>query len=733
MRGRKRRALQVKEEEEEEGESAAPSTDEPPPPPKKEAKTTKEVVRTVKTSLSHVLVHTDGTYNLLPPLLLYCNQIRVLATLIAKHHLFTLLQAPPHKITFAPNQNYFSHVFTAAQGVSIRDTARMLAPNSYKASLTASATFVLSLFPTPTYEGPLSRSGQAQIFCWFAKQLSENLSTHLKTHAGDVVQNWFKNNLRAEVSRANPQLEKKELQKAIKARRDAMHLGTQTPNENDDLVLQLLVLERDIEEMMESGTIDAKTQQLIGAFYALQRDVGALEDIHGVSPKLFSVVPEANIAISPITICSRVMLHLCNAINRGKEEKMPKKSKEPKRRGAEVPEPPPIAVDSRPPKRHDEADASNWDALFDMDEVNKLRNAPWTFAGSVMTDGVALWVRFFKDVPKAEFLERGEFLERRVDLGQPGLYSELNTMDEEQLRNANLVGLDPGIAAVVTAVRLADVDHNTLRLKEGCEPLRVSQAQYKEESMLRYKLKKSGVLKCKPNKKRGRKVRGGRAKRWRRRRKKERVRKSYAHKVHLKDSTEILQNAPSPKRVEVAKFVEYLKALASVWEEMWAYHGAVKRRKVNFFVYRRRERFMNRLVRSFKKCFGANPVILFGNGADNGLFGRLRGGGVKGPVKEIKRRLSEHYAVISCSEYRSSKLCIHCGRELHVHKHGVVYCAQQSHNSMLNRDVAAAIKIGAIFLAKKSGADLGPWAWGSTVADHTPSRALASAIIGHAA
>ena len=386
MRGRKRRALQVKEEEEEEAESAAPvpSTDEPRPPPKKEAKTTKEVVRTVKTSLSHVLVHTDGTYYLLPPLRLYCNQIRVLATLVAKHHLFSLLQAPPHKISFAPNQNYFSHVFTAAQGMSIRDTARMLAPDSYKTSLTASATFVLSLFPTPTYDGPLSRSGQNQIFCWFAKQLAENLSTHLTTHSGDAVQNWLKNNLRAEVSRANPQLEKKELQKAIKTRRDAMRLGTQTPNEEDDLVLQLLVLERDIEEMMESGTIDAKTQRLIGAFYAMQRDIGALEDIHGVSPKLFSVVPEASIAISPITICSRVMLHLCNAINRGKEEKKPKKSKEPKRRGVEVPQPPPVVVDSRPPKRHDEEDTSNWDALFDMDEVKKLRNLPWTFGGSVI-------------------------------------------------------------------------------------------------------------------------------------------------------------------------------------------------------------------------------------------------------------------------------------------------------------------------------------------------------------
>ena len=65
--------------------------------------------------------------------------------------------------------------------------------------------------------------------------------------------------------------------------------------------------------------------------------------------------------------------------------------------------------------------------------------------------------------------------------------------------------------------------------------------------------------------------------------------------------------------------------------------------------------------------------------------------------------------------------------------HGVAYCAQQSHHAMLNRDVTAAIKIGAIFLAKKNGMPLGPWACGAPINNADTSRALASAIIGHAA
>ena len=131
---------------------------------------------------------------------------------------------------------------------------------------------------------------------------------------------------------------------------------------------------------------------------------------------------------------------------------------------------------------------------------------------------------------------------------------------------------------------------------------------------------------------------------------------------------------------------------------------------------------MTKLVQSFEDVFGPNPVIVFGNGGENGLFGRLRGGGVKGPVKEVTRRLAKRYAVILSSEFRTTKLCLKCGRELHVHKHGVVYCKQQTHCNMLNRDISAAIKIGARFIAKQRNLPLGPWAYGAAIA---PSNALA--------
>ena len=71
---------------------------------------------------------------------------------------------------------------------------------------------------------------------------------------------------------------------------------------------------------------------------------------------------------------------------------------------------------------------------------------------------------------------------------------------------------------------------------------------------------------------------------------------------------------------------------------------------------------MTKLVSCIKDYVEGSPV-LFGDGANSGLFGRIRGGGVKGPVLEIKKRLSKQMAVIECSEFRTSKLCLYCGRE----------------------------------------------------------------------
>ena len=81
---------------------------------------------------------------------------------------------------------------------------------------------------------------------------------------------------------------------------------------------------------------------------------------------------------------------------------------------------------------------------------------------------------------------------------------------------------------------------------------------------------------------------------------------------------------------------------------------------------------------------------------------------MKGPVLEIKKRLSKEMPVIECSEFRTSKLCLDCGREAKLYNYGVTYCQERDHHRMANRDVVAAKKIGARYLAQKKGATWGP-------------------------
>ena len=99
--------------------------------------------------------------------------------------------------------------------------------------------------------------------------------------------------------------------------------------------------------------------------------------------------------------------------------------------------------------------------------------------------------------------------------------------------------------------------------------------------------------------------------------------------------------------------------------------------------------------------------MLFGDGANSGLIGRVRGAGVKGPVLEIKKRLSEQMPVIEVSEFRTSKLCLDCGRVAKFFNYGVTYCTDRNHHRMANRDVDAARKKGAV-PGKEERVGLGP-------------------------
>jgi hypothetical protein len=122
--------------------------------------------------------------------------------------------------------------------------------------------------------------------------------------------------------------------------------------------------------------------------------------------------------------------------------------------------------------------------------------------------------------------------------------------------------------------------------------------------------------------------------------------------------------------------------------------------------------------RTTRKPIEKRTIVLFGDaGLRPGSFGRVRGGkGCRGPVKEIQKRLSKRVLVIAVSEFRTSKCCRGCGSVL-LHPNNddrTSYCktdkSKETWNicrGQRNRDLDAAWKIGARFLALKTGRELG--------------------------
>ena len=186
---------------------------------------------------------------------------------------------------------------------------------------------------------------------------------------------------------------------------------------------------------------------------------------------------------------------------------------------------------------------------------------------------------------------------------------------------------------------------------------------------------------------------------------------------------------------------------AKYWDEAWKVWGSKKLRRLKFQIWRRRTSFMDKFVNSFGSTFGKDVVIVHGDAAEKkGGFGRVKGGGVKGPVKELRKRLAKRYPVIVASEYRTSMLCHYCGQEVAhpTRRHdvlktksdkskkllykagstmyGVSYCHNRSHHHMQGRDRMAAFNIGARFLARQLELDLGPWQFRSA----RPSAAVDS-------
>lgn len=222
------------------------------------------------------------------------------------------------------------------------------------------------------------------------------------------------------------------------------------------------------------------------------------------------------------------------------------------------------------------------------------------------------------------------------------------------------------------------------------------------------------------------------------------------------------------------RYEQYVAAVAKHWNYLWFQAINTKYRYGKFERFKRGQRFMDKWLAAGSKLTEGGKIMLFGNGAHKkGGFMSSRGGKAKGPVKKFRKLMAKRCAIISCSEFRSSRCCFHCGRVLlhpkgrriqrehrpkqqpHFHPkarkikleqkaslsqpmrsrpstemesyvlNGISYCQEPGHEMFVSRDRDAARKICFLFLYRlEHGAEVDLGAWSRQVKDPETSNAL---------
>lgn len=255
-----------------------------------------------------------------------------------------------------------------------------------------------------------------------------------------------------------------------------------------------------------------------------------------------------------------------------------------------------------------------------------------------------------------------------------------------------IVAVDPGVNAIATCVKLGGADH----LKTLSFPV----THYRDASRMDWAQRKTGS-------------------------------KSRHHRERYKDIINVRKRAPS--EVSVLQYDEYVAGLAKVWTDWWKLKGRRYVRKVALRVQTEKRSTLDKYVNQIKALAKGAPVV-WGDGGKGGSFNRIKGCR-KGPMLEFKRMVKNacvrardrgpDQSFEETSEFRTSMCCLHCGRKVKNRDYTTVYCtfntcANKGH--MGNRDVEAAKKIGARFLATRYRPfvlpqDLGPWRQGAALLD----------------
>jgi len=294
--------------------------------------------------------------------------------------------------------------------------------------------------------------------------------------------------------------------------------------------------------------------------------------------------------------------------------------------------------------------------LFSPWARKRVRKNGWNLNSSLVTDGVGCSMQFTKWVPVAnpKKFRKGQTQDLGV-LYRGTRHAKFVTAEFAELKARLTTAIDPGVASVVTAVSTRG------------PPLELTQGRYREESKLNWLNATVGRI-----------------------------------TASVKPLDQALNSVPHRRSPVAACYNEYLQVLWSQWTRRWKVCGSRRWRKAKFLARNARDSLLARtadmLVRGTAKGrVPTDAVVIFGQGGGSGRgFGRLRGGGVKGPVKAIQDRVAKRALVLKADEFRTSKCCRHCHGDLVSGKsYRVRFCPNPTCHAMLHRDIDAAYKIQA--------------------------------------
>ena len=256
-----------------------------------------------------------------------------------------------------------------------------------------------------------------------------------------------------------------------------------------------------------------------------------------------------------------------------------------------------------------------WNTLFNLDK-RVFRQKEYDFNYTLQTDGVAVSLLFVhknysgtKNCPNCITEERPT----------PRSIETYNRDDCQALKGRTVVGVDPG-------------KFNIVYMSDGKKKLRYTAYQRRTETMTK---------------------------------RNQRILQTEKKRHDIIERETVLSDHNS-KTVDVDAFKEYGRAKNTLNAALCEFYGLVVHRKMKWrhFVYTQRSE--DRFIVRMRRLYGADALVAYGDWSRTTQMRHFV------PTKGVgmRRLISRHFETVSINEFRTSKLCCNCKKELSYVKIG---------------------------------------------------------------